>query len=91
MIKLFKIDCMSNASGFFKNPMRECENKTHSMKNYTEFSGSKDKVPKALFSESDHLFTRNCCVCFCQNSKNPTRSLTQNIQSILNDIDIHTK
>ncbi len=29
------------ASGFFKNPMRKCENKTHSMKNYTE--GSKDK------------------------------------------------
>ncbi len=31
------------ASGFLKNPMRECENKTHSMKNYTEILGSKDK------------------------------------------------
>ncbi len=42
--------------------MRKCENKTHNMKNYTEFLGSKDK--KTYFLKNDNLFMRNCFMCF---------------------------
>ncbi len=69
------------ASGFFKNPMHECENKTHSMKNYTEFLWSKDKAKVTVF-----LWEIVVCFFFGQDKENPTRGLTQNIQSNLNGL-----
>ncbi len=51
------------ASGFFKNPMRESENKTHSMENYTEFLWSKDKEKRRSF------YGKLLCVFFVKTKK----------------------
>ena len=68
------------ASRFFQNPIRECENKTHSIEKL-------HLVTKAVFWKNYSILPSNdVCVFLCWNVEIPMRALTQNIQLILNGL-----